>query len=40
MTYQIDITALIAEICRYLAAVDEFRREGCKPCWQAESCPG
>jgi hypothetical protein len=28
--------ALIEEIERYLAAVEDFRREGCDPRWRAE----
>jgi hypothetical protein len=30
---------LIAEIERYLRAVDVFRREGCEPCWRREPLP-
>ena len=33
MTYEIDITALVEEIRRYLAAVDAFRAAGCAPTW-------
>jgi hypothetical protein len=35
MTYEIDIAALLDEICRYLAAVDAFRAAGCEPTWLA-----
>jgi hypothetical protein len=30
---------LIAEIERYLRAVDAFRREGCEPRWRREGPP-
>jgi hypothetical protein len=33
---QIDIEVLIAEIQRYLAAVDAFRAAGCLPQWRRE----
>lgn len=36
MTYEIDITALVEEIRRYLAAVDTFRTVGCELAWRAE----
>jgi hypothetical protein len=36
MTYEIDITALIDEIQRYLAAVDAFRAAGCRPTWRPD----
>jgi len=36
MTYEIDITALVEEIRRYLAAVDAFRAAGCEPAWRTE----
>ena len=32
-----DLSQLYAEIERYLAAVDLFRREGCALRWQAEA---
>lgn len=32
-----DLSGLYAEIERYLAAVDLFRREGCTLRWQAEA---
>jgi hypothetical protein len=31
-----DIESLVAEIGRYLVAIDVFRAEGCEPCWAAE----
>ena len=31
-----DVEALIAEIQRYLAAVDAFRAAGCLPQWRRE----
>jgi len=31
-----DMTALILEVERYLAAVDAFRAEGLEPCWSPE----
>jgi hypothetical protein len=34
MTYEVDITALVEEIQRYLAAVDAFRAAGCRPTWR------
>jgi hypothetical protein len=34
ITEPIDIEALLAEIARYLAAVEAFRAEGCTPCWR------
>ena len=37
MKDRIDITALVEEIRRYLAAVDAFRALGCEPTWRAES---
>jgi hypothetical protein len=37
MKDRIDITALVEEIRRYLAAVDAFRAAGCEPTWRAES---
>ncbi len=37
MTHDIDITALVEEIERYLAAVDAFRVAGCEPTWRADS---
>ena len=41
MTYQIDITALIEEIERYLAAVDAFRAAGSRPTWRPDpAAPG
>jgi hypothetical protein len=36
MTYEIDITALVDEIQRYLAAVDAFRPAGCRPTWRLD----
>jgi hypothetical protein len=36
MTYRIDITALVEEIHRYLAAVDAFRSAGCEPTWRPD----
>jgi hypothetical protein len=33
MKDRIDITALVEEIRRYLAAVDAFRTLGCEPTW-------
>jgi hypothetical protein len=36
MTYEIDITALVEEIGRYLAAVDAFRAAGCEPTWRPD----
>ena len=36
MTYRIDITALVEEIQRYLAAVDAFRAAGCEPTWRPD----
>jgi hypothetical protein len=36
MTYEIDIEALVAEIRRYLAAVDAFRAAGCEPRWRTD----
>jgi hypothetical protein len=36
MTYEIDITALIDEIQRYLAAVDAFHAAGCRPTWRPD----
>ena len=35
-TAHIDIEALIAEIQRYLAAVDAFRAAGCRLRWRHE----
>jgi hypothetical protein len=35
-TIHIDIESLIAEIQRYLAAVDAFRAESCEPIWLPE----
>jgi hypothetical protein len=29
----------MAQIERYLRAVDAFRREGCEPCWRREGSP-
>ena len=37
MAFFFDSESLIAEIGRYLAAVDLFRAEGCEPCWAADS---
>jgi hypothetical protein len=37
MKDRIDITALVEEIRRYLAAVEAFRALGCEPTWRAES---
>jgi hypothetical protein len=34
LTYEIE--HLVREIQRYLAAVDEFRRQGCEPGWRTE----
>jgi hypothetical protein len=34
ITEPIDIEALLAEITRYLAAVEAFRAEGYTPCWR------
>lgn len=31
-----ELAALVAEIARYLAAVDVFRREGCSLRWRPE----
>jgi hypothetical protein len=31
-----DVAALLREIRRYLAAVDEFRRLGCEPRWRPD----
>jgi hypothetical protein len=31
-----DIERLLGQITRYLAAVDEFRRQGCEPHWLPE----
>jgi len=39
MTETFDIDALIDEIKRYLAAVDEFRLAGCTPLWRREPNP-
>lgn len=36
MTHVIDIDELLAEIGRYLAAVDAFRAAGCMPHWRLE----
>lgn len=36
VTLDIDITALMREIARYLAAVDAFRAESREPTWRAE----
>jgi hypothetical protein len=36
MKDRIEITALIEEIYRYLAAVADFRAAGCEPTWRAE----
>ena len=33
----IDTDSLIAEISRYLTAVDAFRAAGCEPTWQPEA---
>ena len=33
---ELDIEALVAEIQRYLAAVDAFRAAGCQPRWRRE----
>jgi hypothetical protein len=35
-TTRLDVDLLIDEIRRYLVVVDLFRREGCRPAWQAE----
>lgn len=35
-TDRIDVESLIAEIQRYLAAVDAFRAAGCRLCWRRE----
>jgi hypothetical protein len=35
----IDCTALMREIGRYLAAVDVFRAERCEPTWLPELAP-
>lgn len=40
MTYRIDITALVEEIHRYLAAVDAFRAAGCEPTWRTDPLTG
>jgi hypothetical protein len=40
MTDRIDITALLEEIRRYLAAVDAFRAVGCAPTWRTEPPAG
>jgi hypothetical protein len=40
MTNEIDITALVEEIRRYLAAVDAFRAVGCEPSWRRDSPAG
>jgi hypothetical protein len=34
VTPPVDITLLMDEIRRYLAAVDAFREEGCEPTWR------
>ena len=31
-----DLATLVAEIARYLAAIDLFREEGCEPAWAGE----
>jgi hypothetical protein len=36
MARPIDIDSLLAEIARYLAAVDAFRAAGCAPQWRLE----
>jgi hypothetical protein len=36
MTYRIDITALVEEIHRYLAAVDAFRAADYEPTWRPD----
>jgi hypothetical protein len=36
-TSDVDLVELLREIERYLAAVDEFRREGREPCWARET---
>jgi hypothetical protein len=36
MARPIDTEALLAEIMRYLAAVDAFRAAGCSPQWRLE----
>jgi hypothetical protein len=36
MTYEIDITALMEEIWRYLAAVDAFRAADYPPTWRPD----
>jgi hypothetical protein len=38
-TPHIDLEALIAEIVRYLAAVDAFRAAACEPTWLPELKP-
>jgi len=35
-----DVEALIAEVERYLAAIDTFRVAGCEPHWRFEYTPG
>ena len=40
MTYEIDITELVEEIRRYLAAVDAFRAAGCEPTWHTDFLAG
>jgi hypothetical protein len=40
MTYRIDITALVEEIQRYLAAVDAFRAAGREPTWRPDPAAG
>jgi hypothetical protein len=35
----IDVERLLDQIARYLAAVDEFRRQGCEPHWRPEALP-
>jgi hypothetical protein len=37
--FQLDVDRLIAEIQRYLAAVDAFRSAGCVLRWRPERCP-
>jgi hypothetical protein len=36
MTDEIEITALVEEIRRYLAVVDAFRAAGYEPTWRAD----
>jgi hypothetical protein len=35
--FHIHTDALLAEISRYLTAVDAFRAAGCEPTWQSEA---